>query len=39
MSLQARETKVKTNKFEYSKLKSFYTPLDTINKMKRLTTE
>ena len=39
MSLQAKATKAKINKWDYVKLKSFYTVKETTNKMKRQPTE
>ena len=39
MSPQARETKPKTNKWDYTKLKIFCTVKETIDKMKRKHTE
>ena len=38
-SPQARATKVKINKLDYLKLKSFYTAKETVNKFKRTSTE
>ena len=35
LSSQARETKANINKWDYIKLKSFFTLLKTINKVKR----
>ena len=39
MSPQAKETKAKINKWDFIKLKSFWTVKETLNKMKRQPTE